>query len=145
MSLFDQISSPYGVGAAPYKTPVVVQPNDSVLSALSRGGIPLGALVTNYGQKHHPGQGRSTMDCLLDVDSGVSAAFVQNGGSFNTGANGGSGPGAGQQGQYQGLGAGCSDQLPHTAPVAAPAVQLPTGTSGTGGVPPTFGSPVLYA
>jgi hypothetical protein len=50
MSLFDQVSSPYGVGAAPFRPPVVIQPNDTAQSAMSRGGLLANQVVTGPAQ-----------------------------------------------------------------------------------------------
>jgi hypothetical protein len=123
-----------------------IPPNMSVMAAISAGLLPINALLTNYGQKHHPTQGRTLMDALVDVDVGVSAAFVQNGGSMHSEANGGTGPGAGQQSQIQGVGAGCTDQLPANAPanLTGSGFFLSGGVTVSGGTPPTFSSPVNY-
>jgi hypothetical protein len=123
-----------------------IPPNMSVMAAVSAGLLPINALLTNYGQKHNPTQGRTVMDALVDVDSGASAVFVQNGGSFNADANGGAGPGAGQQSQMQGTGAGCTDQLPANAPANLTGIGgiLPGGVTVSGGTPPTLSSPPNY-
>ncbi|HWX29587.1 MAG TPA: hypothetical protein VNZ53_19345 [Steroidobacteraceae bacterium] len=121
-----------------------IPPNMSVLAAISAGLLPINALMTNYGQKHHPTAGRTVMDGLVDVDNGVSAVFVQNGGSAHAESNGGSGLGAGGHSQEQGVGQGCGDQLPANAPTGAPALQFPTTSNATGGTPPTLGSLVQY-
>lgn len=132
MSLFDQISSPYGVGAAPFRPPAPqLQPNDSVLSATSRGAMPMNAYVTNFGQKHNATAGRAVLDCLVDVDYGASAGFTQNGGSPQSESNGCAGPGAGQQSQQTaGFGSGCTDQLPHNASASSPTFANPPNYQG---------------
>jgi hypothetical protein len=123
-----------------------IPPNMSVLAAVSAGLLPSNALVTNYGQKHNPGTGRTLMDTIVDVDSGVSAQFVQNGGSMHSEANGAGGLGAGGQSQIQGIGAGCSDMLPPNAPANLTGIGglLPGGVTVSGGLPPTVASPANY-
>jgi hypothetical protein len=49
VSFFDQVSSPFGVGAAPFRPPVVIQPNDSTLSAVSKGGISANQVISGPG------------------------------------------------------------------------------------------------
>lgn len=118
MSLFDQISSPYGVGAAPYRYPVVTQPNDSVLAATSRGGIPLNVLQTNFGGNKDSRPGRSVLESLADcgeMGSGLSGVNE----TFNSDSNGGSGPGAGQANQTEAPSSGQMHTVATTFPVSA--------------------------
>jgi hypothetical protein len=48
MSLFDQVSA-YGPGAPSFRPPVVLQPNDSTLSAASRGGLSANQVISGPG------------------------------------------------------------------------------------------------
>lgn len=124
-----------------------IPPNMSVMAAVSAGLLPMNTLITNYGQKHNPTQGRTVMDALVDVDSGMSAAFVQNGGSAHAEANGGAGPGAGGQSQNPGIGAGCTDQLPANAPanLTGSGGFISSGVTVSGGTPPAVATPANYA
>lgn len=124
MSLFDQVSSPFGVGAAPFRPPVVIQPNDSVLAAVSRGGISHGAIVTNTG-KVPASPGRTLLESMSragEVGYNGSAGGFD---SLNSDANGGSGPGAGQSNQTEGPSSGQASLVEGPAPASAPTISNP--------------------
>jgi hypothetical protein len=116
MSLFDQVSSPYGVGAAPFRPPIQsIQPNDTVMSAVSRGAIPANVVTSGFGVINSTG-GRPIINCLADSNpcNGSHVAIVLNGGSPNGVAAGGAGPGAGGLNQTQTPSGGCAHPMPHS-------------------------------
>lgn len=106
---------------------------DTVMSAASRAVLPLNALTTSYGQKHHPTAGRSLTDCLTDTDqNGAGASFQQNGGSANQVIQGGNSLGAGGANQTPAgaNGEGEASIMPHSAPVTNPTIPTPVQFAG---------------
>lgn len=101
---------------------------ETVHAAVSRGALPINALTTVFGQKHHPTAGRTIMDTLVDTDQdGAGVSFVANGGSpnLNPCGSGGGNAAAGGLNQTQGPGAGSAMICPANAPSNLPAVAVP--------------------
>ncbi len=97
---------------------------DSVMASASRATLPLNVHVTNFGATSASGLGtgaaggRTPVEAIGTGDAnGVSAAFVNNGGSANAGPGGGNSLGAGGFNQTNGPTSGESSQIPASAPV----------------------------
>ena len=100
---------------------------DTIQAAQARAVVPANALATNAGR--HAAGGRT----VLEAES-MGGARGYNGSaggydSLNSDANGGAGPGAGQQNQTEGPSAGEAS----TVEGAAPAASITFGTVGFGG------------
>lgn len=112
---------------------------DTVLAAAARAVLPLTALTTTYGQKHHSGPpgvtppGRTIMDCLVDVDqNGAGGTYQANGGSPEAVINGGNSLGAGGANQTPGGagGEGEASIMPTAAPANNPSIPSPVQYGG---------------
>lgn len=102
-----------GVGLFPPNSNT--QGGDTVLAAISRAALPINAVATNAGFKQS-GPGRSVAEAMSDGDemgyNGSAGGFD----SLNSDANGGSGPGGGQQNQTEGPSSGEASMIEGSAP-----------------------------
>lgn len=116
MSLFDQVSSPYGVGAAPFRPPVQVQPNDSIQAAVSRGGVPANVLISNVQDVGLQPLGGNQTPTLLSEMSEAGANGTSN---FGQGASMGAPSSGGAGNPANGGNPGAPSELTVNAPASA--------------------------
>lgn len=104
---------------------------DSALAAASRGALPVNVNTNGFGVIN-PAGGRPLLNCMSDSNpaNGSGTAIVANGGSANSQAAGGSGPGAGGLNQTPSPGGGCAHPMPHSMPSANVVI--------TGGATPAY-------
>lgn len=102
-----------GVGLFPPNSNT--QGGDTVLAAISRGALPINAIATNAGIKQS-GTGRSLAEAMSDGDEMGYGGSANGFDSLNSDANGGSGPGSGQQNQTEGPTSGESSFVEGSAP-----------------------------
>jgi len=112
-----QTGSPGLTTPSPYQPLPGIPPNMSVAAAVSAGLLPANALITGVGLDARGG--RTVAEAMSkggEVGSFVNAYSVQ---TFNSDANGGSGPGAGQLNQTEGPSSGQTNQLATVTPASS--------------------------
>jgi hypothetical protein len=143
MSLFDQISSPYGVGAAPFRPPVVTQPNDTSQSAMSRGGLSANQVVTgptqvglNAGANQYGATAPTLLATMSDCGSNGTLSNAANP-NYNMGAPSNGPAGNVMNGANPGATTELMDNIPASNAVSglvAPAAVAPIGLTVAAGV-----------
>jgi hypothetical protein len=123
MSIANQVQASPGLYVnAPGQPIPGLQPNESVMAAVSRGALPANVLTTNLGLRDSR-PGRAILEVMNAAASdGTGSNLVALGGSPNCAPCGGNSFGAGGFNQTNFPGAGQADILPTAAPVAAPTI-----------------------
>jgi hypothetical protein len=125
-----QSGSPGLVIPSPYDPLPGMDPNATMLSAMSRGDIPRNILLTNNLLGKVPAGGRSPIEAMARAGEVGTAGTVGGAGGnafhpMSNSANGGSGPGAGGMNQDIGQNSGQSSCLDGAMPTSVIATATP--------------------